>query len=54
MDTADLASLKNEVGVMQTIDHPNIVKYIETYNDERYLYLVMQMCEGGTLFDKVD
>jgi len=54
MDNEDLQSLKHEVGVMQTIDHPNIVKYIESYSDERFLYLVMQMCEGGTLFDSYD
>ena len=39
---------------MQTIDHPNIVKYIESYSDQRFLYLVMQMCEGGTLFDSCE
>jgi len=29
----DLESLKNEVLIMQTVDHPNIVKYFETYDD---------------------
>ena len=33
--------------MMQNIDHPNIVKYYETYDDHKYLYIVMEMCEGG-------
>ena len=36
---------------MQTIDHPNIVKYLETYDDTRWIYLVMEKCQGGNLFD---
>ena len=35
--------------ILQVLDHPNIVKYYETYNDEKYLYLVMEYCEGGAL-----
>jgi len=43
--------MRFEVGVMATIDHPNIVKFIETYEDTRYLFIVMQKCEGGNIFD---
>ena len=38
---------------MNRIDHPNIVKYFETYDDNKYLYLVMQYVEGEELFDKI-
>lgn len=38
---------------MQNVDHPNIVKYYETYEDEKYLYIVMEMCEGGEFGDKI-
>lgn len=51
MDKADIISLHFEIGIMETIDHPNIVKYLETYDDKRFLYLVMQKCDGGCLFD---
>ena len=43
----------NEVAILNTLDHPNIVKYFETYDDERYLYLVMQYIKGIELFDKI-
>jgi len=30
------------------------VKYFETFNDKKYLYLVMELCTGGDLFKFVD
>ena len=47
----DLKALMDEVQILQTVDHPNIVKYHETYDDVNYLYLVMEYCPGGELFD---
>ena len=40
-----------EVQILLTLDHPNIVKYYETYDDVNYLYLLMELCPGGELFD---
>ena len=39
---------------MQQVDHPNIVRYYETYNDKKYIYLVMELCTGGDLFKCID
>ncbi len=38
---------------MQTVDHPNIVKYYETYDDKKYIYLVMELCTGGELYENM-
>jgi calcium-dependent protein kinase len=38
---------------LSTLDHPNIVKYYETYEDTKYLYLVMEYCPGGELFERI-
>lgn len=38
---------------MKAMDHPNIIKLYETYEDRRHLYLVMELCSGGELFDKI-
>ena len=38
---------------MQQVDHPNIVKYYETYDDVKYIYLCMELCQGGELFDEI-
>jgi len=41
------------VDILTKLDHPNIVKYYETYIDERYFYLVMEYIDGGELFNKI-
>ena len=45
--------LTREISIMKQIDHPNIVKLYETYEDIQYIYLPMEICEGGELFDKI-
>jgi calcium-dependent protein kinase len=32
---------------MKSVDHPNIVKLYETFEDEKYLYIVMELLSGG-------
>lgn len=49
---AALNELRREINIMQTVDHPHIIKYYETYEEENYIYLVMELCENGTLEDK--
>ena len=48
-----LNCIMDEVQTLNTLDHPNIVKYFETYNDQKYIYLVMEYIEGQALFDKI-
>ncbi|AFZ79295.1 protein kinase domain containing protein [Theileria equi strain WA] len=45
--------MKREIQIMKTLDHPNIIKLLEVYEDMEYLYLVMEMCSGGELFDRI-
>jgi serine/threonine protein kinase len=54
MTKEEIADIMNEVAILQALDHPNIVKYYETYDDVRFLYLVMQYCPNGELFDSFD
>jgi len=49
----DPAALKAEIDVMKMTDHPNIVKLYESYEDKKKIYLVMECCEGGELFDRI-
>lgn len=46
-------ALHQEVSILQSLDHPNIVKYYETYEDDKFIYLVMELCPGGELFEKL-
>lgn len=48
-----LDAIQEEVNILTKLDHPNIVKYYETYVDEKYIYLVMEYIGGGELFEKI-
>ena len=49
----ELDAIKEEVTILTKLDHPNIVQYYETYEDEKNIYLVMEYIGGGELFDKI-
>lgn len=34
---------------MAGLDHPNLVKYKNSFKTENNLYIVMEYCEGGTV-----
>ena len=46
-------SLRAEIQVMQRMSHPNIIKLYEVYESATDLYLVMECCSGGELFDRI-
>lgn len=45
--------LKMEIDIMRRLDHPSIARLYETFQDKRNIYLIMELCSGGELFDKV-
>mmetsp|Transcript_37169 Transcript_37169/g.118283 ORF Transcript_37169/g.118283 Transcript_37169/m.118283 type:complete len:509 (-) Transcript_37169:43-1569(-) len=44
---------KQEIDIMKMMDHPNIIKLYETFADHRSIYLIMELCSGGELFDRI-
>lgn len=44
---------KVEIDLLKATDHPFIVKLIDLYEDNIFLYLVMEECFGGELFDRL-
>jgi len=44
---------KEEMAIMKLLDHPNIVRLYETFEDARNIYLVLELCTGGELFDRI-
>jgi calcium-dependent protein kinase len=43
----------NEINVMKSIDHPNIVKIYEYFQDSKFIYIVMEMVQGKNLMEKL-
>ena len=40
-----------EVDILRSIDHPNILRLFEFYEDFKYFHLVTEVVKGGELFD---
>jgi len=49
----DIELLKREIYIMKKVDHPNILKLYEVYEDDDYFFLVLELVEGLELFDKI-
>lgn len=50
MTTNDLNNLLTEVQILSSLDHPNIIKLVETYQDQYYLHIVTDLCTGKDVF----
>ncbi len=48
-----IANLIREIETLSMVDHPNIIKYYETYNDPKYFHIIMEYCTGGELFERI-
>lgn len=55
MTPEDIQAVKNEVDILITLDHPNIVKYYEWYENKKYLYVVSKFIKNAvTLHNQLD
>eukprot|EP00928_Gymnodinium_smaydae_P004609 TRINITY_DN11568_c0_g2_i1.p1 TRINITY_DN11568_c0_g2~~TRINITY_DN11568_c0_g2_i1.p1 ORF type:complete len:550 (-),score=174.79 TRINITY_DN11568_c0_g2_i1:263-1831(-) len=49
----NLDAFVNEVEINAALDHPNIAKLLETFEDRQNVYLCLELCNGGEMFDKI-
>jgi len=47
MTEEDRIGLLNEIDILKQVDHPNIVKLIDVYEDSQTFSLVLELMEGG-------
>ncbi|XP_054819052.1 calcium-dependent protein kinase 33 [Prosopis cineraria] len=51
---ADREDMKREIHIMQHLSgQPNIVEFKGAYEDSQSVHLVMELCAGGELFDRI-
>uniref|UniRef100_T1IHJ2 non-specific serine/threonine protein kinase n=1 Tax=Strigamia maritima TaxID=126957 RepID=T1IHJ2_STRMM len=54
MPTKERLEARCEVQVLSQMKHPNIVRYEESFEHDGKLYIVMDYCDGGDLYSKIN
>ncbi len=42
-----------EIEVLSQLDHPNILKVFEYYQDSQNYYVITELCQGGELYEQI-
>ncbi|MGH0119331.1 UNVERIFIED_CONTAM: hypothetical protein FKN15_002134, partial [Acipenser sinensis] len=45
--------IENEISIIKSLSHPNIVRLLEEYETKSEIYLIMEFVHGGDLFDAI-
>ena len=48
-----IEQLKREVRIMYSLNHPNIIKLYNHFEDEKNVYLILELAEEGNLFQRL-
>ena len=49
-DPTFVDELKNEIEVLKTLDHPHIIRIYETFDYNKQIFVIMELCSGGDLY----
>lgn len=50
---ADIAALQQEIVILLKCDHPNIVQLNDYCDTTKRIYMVVEFCDGGDVFERV-
>lgn len=51
--SSEISKMQEEISIISLLDHPNVVRLYESFQDSRSIYLVMELCDGGELFERI-
>jgi serine/threonine protein kinase len=54
MSLKELELQKREIEVLKICQHPNIIRLIDVFENPEYIYIVLEYCSGGDLFQYLD
>jgi calcium-dependent protein kinase len=49
----DVKFFKTEINILAMLDHPNILRLFEVFEDQKKFYLIMELCTGGNLLSRM-
>jgi len=49
----DLEALQKEIAILAKLDHPNVVKLMSWCQTKKRIYMVVQFCSGGDVFERI-
>ena len=50
----DVQQVKSEIDILKIAKHPNIIKLYDVFENEKYIYIIMEYCAGGDLFSYIE
>mmetsp|Transcript_58000 Transcript_58000/g.154550 ORF Transcript_58000/g.154550 Transcript_58000/m.154550 type:complete len:767 (-) Transcript_58000:400-2700(-) len=53
VDVADVERVAREIHILKLIQHPHVIQLYEIIETPRQMYLIMEYCSGGELFDHI-
>ena len=51
--TTGASSILNQVRILQSVNHPCVINLEDVIESSDYLFIVLELAEGGELFDKI-
>ena len=52
-DQSDIDRINREITILKKVRHPHVVQLYEMIENNDYLYLIMEYCSGGELFQHI-
>lgn len=53
INSSEQVRLRYEIDILKNLDHPNILRLYEVFEDNKHIFLVTEYCDGGELFDEI-
>lgn len=53
MTPEEIESFHHEISILKMLDHPNIIKLYEVFDEPKRYCLVTELCKGGELFNEI-
>lgn len=53
MTPEEIESFKHEITILKMLDHPNILKLYEVFDEPKRYCMVTELCKGGELFNEI-